>query len=194
MNIITVNSDAWSQGQIQSKLWLCETLEKIESLPEKPVIWILGGWYGLLAFLLFSRDRIHPALICQFDIDEEANERAKRINNTWIANGIHKFKTFNSDVTKMNYFNNDYGPRPDIIINTACEHFSTQWAELIPKGILVIAQSTNMPHEQHLHGADSLEQFVSQFKKQITITEKTQLDFNYPKLVFSRYMILGSKT
>ena len=48
---IYINSEAFSSGQISSKLWLCEQLENIPF--DKPqIIWIYGGWYGILSFLL----------------------------------------------------------------------------------------------------------------------------------------------
>ena len=58
--------DAFSSGQIGSKLWLCEQAEKYFETIDS--IWIYGGWYGLTAFLLRARNKINIGNIRSFDL------------------------------------------------------------------------------------------------------------------------------
>lgn len=194
MKNFAVNFDAWSQGQIKSKLWLCEALEKYYDGPIHPTIWILGGWYGLLAFLLFSRDRLQPSQICQFDLDETANATALMVNNNWTIQEPKQFKVFKQDASELNYQNANFGAAPDILINTACEHFENSWLHLVPKNTFVVAQSTNMEHHEHINRSQNLKEIQSQLKSQIETRHAAQLDFNYTEIQFSRFMVMGRKT
>ena len=66
-----MNFDAFSHGQIQSKIWLCEELE-----PHTPIhanIRILGSWYNILAFMLLTRrPEYYYNSIEGIDIDPDA--------------------------------------------------------------------------------------------------------------------------
>ena len=64
--ILNVNKDAFSSGQIGSKLWLCEELEKLFDTIDS--IWIYGGWYAVTAFLLNSRNNIKIEYIRSYDV------------------------------------------------------------------------------------------------------------------------------
>jgi hypothetical protein len=79
--IINLN-DAFSSGQIGSKLWLCEESEKCFETID--TIWIYGGWYGLTAFLLKSRNKINIGKIRSFDIDPSCESTADLINENWV--------------------------------------------------------------------------------------------------------------
>ena len=49
------NKDAFSSGQVGSKIWLCEELEKTGW--KSKLTYIYGGWHGITAFLLLSRGK-----------------------------------------------------------------------------------------------------------------------------------------
>jgi hypothetical protein len=110
--------DAWSQGQVRSKMWLLETLEPLARNDRHSQIWILGGWYGLLAFMLFTRNQIQPHLVTSFDIDPDANKKAEVLNNSWAFDPI-RFTAKTADCMKLDFQLN----KPDVVINTSCEHF-----------------------------------------------------------------------
>ena len=69
--------DAWSSGQIGSKLWLCQELEKLPALENRPqTVWILGGWEGTLGFLMLARGKIPIEKLRSFDLDPESTRAA----------------------------------------------------------------------------------------------------------------------
>lgn len=186
------HSDAWSQVQILSKLWAVEEIEKRPAILKKnPVIWILGGWYGLLPFLMFSRNHIQPSMVYSFDRDEEANQVAQLVNKTWSFNPL-RFYTLTEDCEMMNYERVDV-KRPDIIINTSTEHFSDSWMNNIPKDVIVVAQNTDMKHSDHINCANSVDSFADRFDSSFEIIFKGEKKFSYPGLEFSRFMIIGRK-
>ena len=179
--ILKVNKDAFSSGQIGSKLWLCEELEKLFDTIDS--IWIYGGWYAVTAFLLNSRNNIKIEYIRSYDVDPACAEVADMINENW------KFKAQTQDCNKLKI---DWSG-PDLIINTSTEHFeSMDWWNNIPKGTTVALQGNNMVHDDHHVHSTSLKKFVAQFPVSETLF-KGEKEFVYPDWRFTRYMLIGIK-
>lgn len=186
-----VNRDVWSHGQITSKLWLCEKLENIilQSKHTRPIIWIYGGWHGMTAFLLLSRNNFVIEKIYSFDVDPSCEKIADMMNNNWEIDDW-KFKAFTEDV------NNDllakYKNPPDIIINTSCEHMEENvWFEEIEPGTIVALQSNNFDHDGSIL-INSLKEMKEKYPL-TTIQYEGEKDFVYPDKSFTRYMIIGIK-
>jgi hypothetical protein len=179
-----INKDAFSSGQISSKIWLCEELEKINHISK--LTWIYGGWYSVTAFLLFTRGKYNVEQISSFDLDQSVEEPSRLLNENWVCNG-GRFQSFTCD---CNYI---MPVVADCIINTSTEHFQNkQWFDNIPKGTLVILQGNNMNHDDHVSHFTSLEDYISHFP--LTETLYTgELDFTYPDWGFTRYMLIGRK-
>ena len=139
--------DAFSSGQISSKIWLCEELEKTKWSSELTAIY--GGWYGVTAFLLLSRDKFKVKKIRSYDVDPSCEPMADLINENWVWQDW-KFKAQSDD---CNYIK----PTADLIINTSTEHFDTkQWFENIPFGTRVVLQGNNMKHDDHIIYSETL--------------------------------------
>lgn len=190
---ISIDIDSFSSGQIDSKIWLCENLEKLSSLYRtKPTIWVYGGWYGILSFLLLSRNNFQLKQIRSFDIDPNCETVADTINGTWVWKQW-TFKAFTEDCNRIIHNNMQYGEPPDIVINTSSEHFQTMdWFYNIPIGKLVIIQSNNMPHDDHYSCVTSLNEMTEKYPLS-SVLYKGQLDFTYPDWSFSRFMIIGRR-
>ena len=73
-----VDKDAFSSGQIGSKIWLCEELEKLNWSSE--LTYIYGGWHGITAFLLLSRGKFQVKKIRSLDLDPTCEAIAEMIN------------------------------------------------------------------------------------------------------------------
>lgn len=194
-------NDALSKGQIESKMWLINELAKITSDPG--LIFLLGGWYGILATMMFESKEFENLKIRSFDIDPRCADIADTMNrNPWVIDGW-QFKASTADIYKLNYKETIYTTqrsdgievelidKADIVINTSCEHLDDfdKWFNLIPDNMLVVLQSNNY-HEgkDHTNCVDSLEVF----KKQAPLTEilyegKLDLDF------YKRFMLIGKK-
>ena len=183
---LNVSKDAFSSGQIGSKIWLCEELEKLFESADN--IWIYGGWYGVTAFLLNSRGNMRIGKIRSYDIDPACEAVADMINENWVINDW-KFKAITQDCNVLDLAQNG----PDLVINTSTEHFeSTDWWNNIPKGTVVALQGNNMIHEDHHTHSTCLKEFTAQF----TVTETLytgEKRFVYPTWEFTRYMLIGIK-
>jgi hypothetical protein len=83
---------------------------------------------------------------------------------------------------------------PDLIINTATEHFpSMDWWNNIPSGKRVILQGNNLVHEgEEVTISTSLDNFKQRFP--LSGYEYTgEIEFNYNTWSFTRYMVIGIK-
>jgi hypothetical protein len=180
----TIDEDAFSSGQIGSKLWLCEELERTGW--HSGFTYIYGGWYGITAFLLLSRGHFSVDKIRSLDVDPSCEPVANMINENWVWQES-KFKAFTQD---CNNFEPVFG---DLVINTSTEHFENKsWFDNIPKGTRVVLQGNNMPHEDHIIYSDTLEDFMAEYPlSQYTYTGTKE--FKYTKWSFNRYMIIGVK-
>lgn len=172
-----------------SKIWLCRELEKLAF--KKPAsIWILGGWYGTLASLLLTRERIPVGSIRSFDLDPEACRVADLLNENWVWRDW-QFKAICRDANSLDFRSQEYGPQPDLVINTATEHFnSNDWFAAIPTGTLVALQSNDMPHEEHVGNVASLDDFARAFPL-TSLLQEGELLFNYPDWSFRRFQRIG---
>jgi hypothetical protein len=45
-----INFDSFSHGQVKSKIWLCENLERL--LPDNAKVLTLGSWVNILGFMI----------------------------------------------------------------------------------------------------------------------------------------------
>ena len=181
---MNIHKDSFSNGQIDSKLWLCRELEKLEWTSD--LTHVYAGWYGILSFLLLSREKFKVGRIESFDIDPSCEPAADMINENWVFKDW-QFKAFTLDC------NQGVRGTPDLIINTSTEHFdSMEWFDRIPKGTRVILQGNNMPHDDHCVHSSSLVQFCQTYPLS-EIAYQGELFFTYPDWEFTRFMVIGIK-
>jgi len=188
-----IETAAWNKGQIGSKLWLCDIFEKHYPFRSSSNIWILGGWYGILSFLLLSRGNIPIKEIVSIDINSYCEEIANKINEYWIwKNNI--FKAYTADCNKLSYTKNKLFEQADIIISTSTEHMiENEWFENIPDGKFIIIQSTDMKDDQHVNLVSNESELLAKHPLSKLIY-KGNLFFDFKnKWSFHRFMIMGFK-
>jgi hypothetical protein len=184
MTYYNIHKDAFSSGQVGSKIWACEQLELLGW--SSKLTHVYGGWYGVLPFLLLSRQKFQVAQIRSFDIDPECEKVADMLNENWVF-AHWKFKAFTADC------NNSVDGDPDLIINTSTEHFtSLDWFTKIPSGARVLLQGNNMDHSDHFVHSSCLDEFVNHYPLS-TVSYQGELDFVYPDWKFTRFMVIGTK-
>ena len=192
-------TDALSWGQLKSKRWLVDELTKCNV--ELRTVFILGGWYGTLASMLFNSDMVIH-YIRSFDLDENCQPIADKVNNTQVQNNW-RFKAITEDMFNINYDAHTWSTwstknnrnsfpitdRPDTIINTSCEHINDfdNWYDMIPKGKLLILQNNNyFDLPEHVNCVDSLNTFAKQTPMYEVLFEGTLELTKY-----KRYMKIG---
>jgi hypothetical protein len=199
-----LNYDAFSKGQLESKQWL---IDEYGNLPAKlgtrlGITFVLCGWYGLLPSMLLMEYGDEIDKIRSFDIDPECEKIADQINRTYLIDGW-RFKAVPQDINEINFEKHSWsawsymkkkvtGPvieSPDTIINTSCEHTSSDWYIKVPDGKLVILQSnSSFGEEGHVNAMTSLDEmeFIYSMKK---IYYKGEKEFD----TYKRFMLMGVK-
>ena len=194
-------SDALSWGQLKSKRWLVDELEKID-LP-LGTIFLCAGWYATLAAMLFQ-SKCNIDKIRSFDIDESCLQIADTINRNQVKEDW-KFKSITQDIMDIDYNKHTWQiwsntnnrmsypitDMPNTIINTSCEHIENfaEWYAKIPTGKLVVLQNNNFFEvDEHVNCVNDLDDFASQ-------TPLTEILYdNELKLSkYTRFMRIGYK-
>jgi len=188
-------NDCLSSGQIDSKIWLIEELEKIDLDLGK--IFLLAGWYGTLARFMFNSD-LKFEFIRSFDIDDSCHEIAETLNRPIVTDGW-KFKATTYDIMNINYPLSYETLRrngtqcileetPNTIINTSCEHMDYSWYNNIPENTLVILQSNNFKIPEHINYIKDINQMYEMYPMKLLLFsgEKELQKYN-------RYMLIGYK-
>lgn len=189
-------TDAFSLGQLKSKLWL------IENLPDNlGTIFVCAGWYGTLSALMFERCRNKFDKIRSFDIDETCAPIADTMNRSWVLDGW-QFKASTLDIMNMEYptiFTTHRAngtslkltEMPDTIINTSCEHIYnfSDWFDKIPSGTILILQGNDFfDIKEHVNCNTDIEDF-----NKMTPMSKTLYLGELPLPLYSRFMKIGIK-
>lgn len=195
MNLCEFNWDAFTSGQVLSKLWMLEEWEKVYPRAKTPeVIWLLCGWYGQAAFMINIRGMQNIDYIRSFDLDDQAKSHAHRLNEAWV--NLEKFQAHKANICKLRWDSpSDYQSRlPDWVINTSSEHvLASDWWPSVPSGQKVILQGTDMEHDEHVMNINSLEKMRSTFPLTNTWFAGEK-HFAYSNgFKFTRYMLIGTK-
>lgn len=160
-----VANDLFSKSQVQSKIWMLETLNKFQQKFNNIVI--LGGWFGQHYWYLDSLkfDKL-------YNIDLDAATLAKSVN---IMAAADRYITHAADVNKVitpdgSVIINDQQIDADLIINTSSEHMTTEWFDKLPLGQSILLQSNDMQGMQgHINCAQSLEELRLRYQMRQTL-------------------------
>ena len=175
--------NAFNHKQVASKQWARDMLA-IHTSGKFENVWIMGGWIGVLPAMLFDDARFEIANFSSFDIDPAVAEIAEKLNS-YLA-GDSTFTAVTADMYDLNYSGEN---RPDLVINTSCEHIADlpKWLALLPRGCLVLLQSNNYVAEPtHINCVESIDQFTHQANlSELYYTGSHKL----PK--YTRYMLIG---
>jgi hypothetical protein len=175
-------SVALNRKQIQSKLFLREHLIDILG-GEHDRIWILAGWYGVLAAILFNDPRFSIGSIVSFDRDERCAPVAMLLNRRYVADG--RFEARTKDIYDLDYA----AQASSLVINTSCEHLPdvARWLNLLRPGTPVVLQSNNYWREpDHLNCVGSVAEFERQAQLSRVLYAGSIAAKNY-----QRFMLIG---
>lgn len=176
---------SFSHGQIVSKIWLCDNIEKY--LDDSRIA-ILGGWYNVLGFMLLTRFYNKIRNITSYDINPNVKPIADKITDAWISD---KVKNVIADAALLDF--NDY----DIIINCSPEHMNTNvWFDNIPNNKLVCIQSSNINIKEAPWLVVNPNISINNMSKKYSCLEfyfKNELPIIYEDWGYKRFMIIGRK-
>ena len=174
-------ANAFNHRQVASKVWARDKL--FESCGGRfGAIWILGGWYGVLAAMLFDDGRFDIDLVESIDLDPSVEAVARTLNRR----AGERFRARTGDMYRLDYA----GARPDLVVNTSCEHIADVrgWLDMLPTGTRVLLQSNDYFSEPtHINCVPKLEDFAAQ-------AQLSAVDFAgaMPTRKYTRFMLIGT--
>ncbi len=176
-------ANALNRNQMACKLWLRDELHATLG-GDLGRIRILGGWYGVLAAVLFDDPRFAIRDIESVDLDPACAPVAERLNRAQAEQG--RFRARTADMHAL-----DCADPSDLVINTSCEHIPDlrAWLDRLPEGCRVLLQSNDYVREpEHVNCVDSLEAFVAQARLATLLYAGAFETRNY-----TRFMLIGRR-
>lgn len=171
--------NAFNHKQVACKMWARDKLfEHLGGRFDR--IWIVGGWYGILAAMLLHDARFNVALVESIDIDPSVETVART-----MTNADARFRAATGDMYKLDY----QAGKPDLVINTSCEHIADlpAWLALLSPGTKVLLQSNDYFSEPtHFNCMASLQAF----KDSANLREVLYAG-ELPQKKYTRFMLIG---
>lgn len=183
---------AYSKGQLASKSWLLNEL--CHTYPKQPnvTVAILGSWIGSLV------DPLHRYMNCEriygIDSDPKCIDLSERLNHRYLEGW--RYKGVCADVTQLDCSNMQFETggelidvTPHIVINTSCEHMSSDWFDTVSTEQLVVMQTNNSTEfEGHVNICDSIVDMQQRYP-----LSTTQYVGELRTPAYTRYMQIGYK-
>ena len=184
--------DAFTKGQLASKCWLLQELDDYMIHPNETVA-ILGSWVGALVDPLINT--IECGRVYGFDQDAKSIELSERLNQRHVENSW-KFKGVVADVSMLSTHNMEFetggeliNVRPEMVINTSCEHMNNDWFDTADGEQLIVMQTNDSPFfDGHINICESIEDMQSKYP-----LGKTLYVGSLETPVYTRYMQIGYK-
>jgi len=172
---------AFNHKQVACKMWARDQLFTAYGA-KYDRIWVLGGWYGVLAAMLFEDRRFDIGVIENIDIDPSVEAVAHTLNRP----AGERFLAVSQDMYKLDYAQG----APDLVVNTSCEHIADVrgWLDMLPKGTRVLLQSNDYFAEPtHINCVASLDEF-----RALTQLADVRFAGALPQKKYTRFMLIGA--
>jgi hypothetical protein len=174
-------ANAFNHKQVACKMWARDSLAALGH-GRYGEIWIVGGWYGVLAAMFFEDKRLDIGRIHSIDIDPHVGAIAETLNR----DHLDRFAAMTADMYALDYA----GRRPDLVVNTSCEHIPDlkAWLALLPAGTRVLLQSNDYFSEPtHIACVESLDAF----RRQAALSS-VEFAGELPQKKYTRFMLIGT--
>jgi len=188
------NYESFSHSLVSSKLWLCETLERIldEQLIKSPIVNVLASWDSLLAFMMVVRRPEFYGAFHTYDVEEESVEKSKQLCDHWN----YEYPRMYHHTKDINGLNFSSVGKEAVFINCSVDQIDgTSWYDSLPEGSLVCLQCTDLPttHEGwYIKQSYTIEDFMRTYRMSLFLYCESK-KFDYGHLKFNRHMLIGIK-
>jgi hypothetical protein len=188
--------DSMNASQLESKLWLVETLEKFDVQPKR--VALLAGWFAQYIVPLMFDTFPECEWIENFEIDHDVSPLSYKFNKRYKDKNKYKVNMRNVMLKPLKFRQNPNTPIPkedvyDVIINCACEHMYPMWKfremnNAVQRNPLLVLQSSNDDqHEDHINCVESEEELIDQARIKHVLYSGSKILSNKSK----RFMVIG---
>ena len=194
-------NDHFSRGQMKSKLWLLQEMSNIIPNLYLGTVVHYGGWYATVAKHLFEKFKIRQYYNLELDPDCIAIADAfnyEQYYDKWRYKtvekdcGVVKYNAngeFDVEIENANKQQVVTTIKPDIIINTSCEHMNEDWFHNLPDGMLVCLQTNDyFSNEQHINCVHGINEAKAKYPMKEVLYEGV-IDTH----LYKRFMLIGEK-
>tara|TARA_B100001175_G_scaffold315939_1_gene328645 strand:+ start:4335 stop:5381 length:1047 start_codon:yes stop_codon:yes gene_type:complete len=194
-------NEHFSRGQMKSKCWMVKQLNEIFPNTYLGTVAHYGGWYATVAKNLFEQFKIRKYY--NLELDPDCIEISDDFNYTQYQNKW-QFKSVQKNVSEIKYkddnsfdiqIKNQQGHfvsanvKPDLIINTSCEHMNEDWFKNLPDGQLLCLQTNDyFSNEQHINCVHGIEEAKAKYPMKEVLYEG-EIDTH----LYNRFMLIGEK-
>lgn len=173
---------SWTPDLVFSKIWLMKELAKIN--PNISTAYVLGSWYGNLAFMIdhYGFPRVEKI------INVETNKEFLKTGQQFIDSaGFDNVEYMLRDANDLDYRQLD---SDSVVINTSLTDMpGKQWFQNIPQGQLVVLQGRDHDPNRNFYGPEDI---IKRFPfGQILYQGRIKLED--PQTQYHRSMIIGLK-
>ena len=193
-------NEHFSRGQMKSKCWMVAELSEIYSDGYLGTVAHYGGWYATVAQNIFEKFRVKNYY--NLEVDPECIDISDDFNYEQTVGW--KFKSTVQDVSNIVWKDNNSfdikiknlannmvttNVKPDLIINTSCEHMNEDWFNNIPTGTVVCLQTNDyFENEQHSNCCRDLADVIAKYPMN-EIYYSGEIDTQ----LYNRFMLIGEK-
>ena len=188
--------DSMNASQLESKIWLVETLEKFDVQPKR--VALLAGWFAQYIVPLMFDTFPKCEWIENFEIDHDVSPISYKFNKRYKDENKYKINMRNVMIKPLKFRQNPNSPIPkedvyDVIINCACEHMYPMWKfrelnNAVQKNPLFVLQSSNDDqHEDHINCVESEDELIDQARIKHVIYSGSKILSNKS----TRFMVIG---
>lgn len=175
---------AFNHKQVACKMWARDELHRALG-GRFPSVWIVGGWYGVMAAMLFDDARFEIGMVTSVDVDPNVGAVAAALNQAQAKAG--SFRAVTGDMYALDYTHG----HPDLVVNTSCEHIGdlAGWLRRLPAGTPVLLQSNDYAAEpSHVSIVRSQEEFARKAGlSQVLFSGSLQMRR------YTRFMLIGRR-
>jgi hypothetical protein len=188
--------DSMNSSQLESKLWLVETLKTFDVQPKR--VALLAGWFAQYIVPLMFDAFPKCEWIENFEIDHDVSPISYKFNKRFKDENRYKMNMRNVMIKPLKFRQNPNIPIPkedvyDVIINCACEHMYPMWKfrelnNAVQKNPLLVLQSSDDDqHEDHINCVESEDELIDQARIKHVIYSGSKVLSNRSK----RFMVIG---
>ena len=188
--------DSMNASQLESKLWLVETLEKFDVQPKR--VALLAGWFAQYIVPLMFDTFPECEWIENFEIDHDVSPLSYKFNKRYKDKNKYKVNMRNVMIKPLKFKQNPNMPIPkedvyDVIINCACEHMYPMWKfrelnNAVQRNPLLVLQSSNDDqHEDHINCVQSEDELIDQARIKHVVYSGSKILSNKS----TRFMVIG---